>query len=217
MHDPNFVLFEVRRPIPRIRHWKKPLGKVPRFGVFSRVGHWEAYFPAVFVIWHREPKGADSGSICKHGPGSGLSVKALQWGWKHRRHLWIQNVPWQALNRRLWTRCVECGQPFRRKQSVHSHSWYGGGPGWRKPEKNVYHDGCSSLVHYRIQAEERLWMLDRLAKHEATLLGVSEDEVVQKWRAVGQFNGPDESNKAWRVTYAMTQSRGAHNDGEVSR
>lgn len=183
MHDPDYVLFEIRRPVPKIRHRKRPLGKTPSFGVFTRLGHWEAYFPAVFVIWHHEPKGADSGTVCKGGPGTGLSLRALRWGWTHRRHLWVQNVPWQAINRRLWTRCAECGQPFRRKQSVNSHSWNGGGPGWKKAETNVYHDRCSSLVHVRGQLDD----------------------------ATKVLQGTADSNARWRVDYRLRNLEAAHN------
>lgn len=68
--------------------------------LFRRIG-------SIVEIWHREPGGADSGTVCGHHPG-----------WTHFRH-WRFTFPlayeWR---RRLFTCCEWCGGRYRKTDRV---------------------------------------------------------------------------------------------------
>ena len=175
MHDPMVVAFEIRRPWPkRSKPDPKPgqsRWEWRRHGPWWRPGSWSPfvtafgrrwYFPGVITVWHVEPKGHDSGSICKHHDrwqdedGKWHSKTRNGWRW-HVHHWHIQVSPLQRIRKRLFDRCAECG----RKGSPNvSHQWDGPGVGWRKwrSRQGIYHSECSSLVSLRRQraTDERL-------------------------------------------------------------
>jgi hypothetical protein len=119
MHDPLVVAFEIRRPWPQRRN--------PALGY--------RYFPAMVVIWHREPHGHDSGEVCER------STRRL-----HVHHWRIQVPPLQALRRRLLTRCAWCGGRSVKGDCVNlSHQWDGPRGHWWQGEPGLFHHDCSPV------------------------------------------------------------------------
>ena len=124
MHTPTVVVFEIRRPWPKRR---------------DRNG-WR-YWPPVLVVWHREPTGHDSHTVCKGMSGTGLSWHNLRWALAHWRHLHCQWPPFQRVRHWLFTRCGECGFRFLWKQ---------GRFGYMSSDE-VLHDKCMALREVRSQ------------------------------------------------------------------
>lgn len=182
MHDPDVVVFDIKWPLPSWRSWR-------RNRAHKRVSG-KAYRAAIVTVWHHEPDGHDSGRICKGMGGSDLTLHNVRWAWTHRAHLWLQWPLWQSLCRRIWTRCAECGEPFRRGQATFSHGWNGDGPGWKVRPAGVYHEKCSALVGIRSQRDEFLRALALLDPTEV------------------QLSPPMTSTEAWRVRYAVETSVG---------
>src|SRR5262245_9903415 len=129
MHDPLVVAFDVVLPIP-VRRWPS-LGKRWSLSLARRTnpenlgqlvyawwrptgvecvmaGNKIGLYPFA-TIWHKEPRGADSGTYCKHYDGD-RSLSAWRW---HVHHWMIQVHPWQAVRRWLFDRCCVCGFRFR--------------------------------------------------------------------------------------------------------
>lgn len=50
MHDPLVVAFEIKRPWP---------------DSYETTGRRRRYWPAMITVWHREPGGRNSGTVCK--------------------------------------------------------------------------------------------------------------------------------------------------------
>lgn len=152
MHDPLTVAFEIRRPWPQRSRDPKDgtrwqVGLSP-FWVLAGRG-W--YFPAVVIVWHREPGGHDSGRMCpqyRRWPD-----EAGMWHGKPRHwwrwHIWhwkIQVLPLQALRRQVLTRCAWCGGRSRSGDPVNiSHSWDGPRGRWWRGEPGLFHHDCSSV------------------------------------------------------------------------
>lgn len=157
MHDPLVVAFKIPRPWPK--RTARILQTTSRWSLSLHSPFWrlfghEFYWPALITVWHREPGGADSGSVCKHfvTTHSGGRRPDNLWRW-HFWHWRIQVHPTQALKRRLWTRCAECGRSFRRGEVTMTTAWDGPGPRWFRGEPNVLHDRCHSLRALRARAE----------------------------------------------------------------
>lgn len=127
MHDPMVVVFEVRRPWPTRR---------------DKSG-WR-YWPPVVTVWHNEPRGHDSGTICKGMGSSGLSPHNLLWAVRHVSHLSAQVQPYLRVKRWLFDRCPECKRRF---------FWKDGRFGYMSSDA-VYHDQCMSLRHVRSQLDD---------------------------------------------------------------
>ena len=88
------------------------------------------------TIWHDEPGGADSGTVCSYAAAK-----------RHPQHWTLQWRHWQKIRRTLFTRCEWCGGPSRTGDWVNiSHQWYSPRPEhfWQSP-RGVYHDDCSSI------------------------------------------------------------------------
>jgi hypothetical protein len=135
MHDPMVVAFEIRRPWPRRVNW----------------GTRRWYWPAVVTVWHVEPGGRDSGTVCKHSTreqlpdGSWTATPRSAWKW-HVHHWKIQVRPLQAFRRWLLTRCAWCGGPSRKGDVVNcSHSWDNDRARWWQGERGLYHGDCSTI------------------------------------------------------------------------
>lgn len=151
MHDPLVVAHTIRKPWPKIskrRHhndgrlrirssWRKWYDIRPSsFSAFWYIGPFELYWSSLVTIWHKEPKGHDAFSVCKH---SG------RWKW-HIHHWKIQVPPLQALRRRLLTRCEWCGGKSRKGDYVNiSHSWDRAPGHWWRGERGLFHQDCSSI------------------------------------------------------------------------
>lgn len=132
MHDPMVVAFEIRRPWPSRRatpvrpgqprwewkchgRWWKPGNWSPFVTAFGR--RW--FFPSLLTVWHVEPRGADSGTVCRHT----RRVDDVA-GWKVRLHPLLRLVP------------AAISGTARRS---------GGGSGRR----DCYHRECSGLISMR--------------------------------------------------------------------
>lgn len=98
------------------------------------------------TVWHVEPDGHDSGTICKGMRGSQLTAHNVRWAWKHRRHLEVHFGFTRKVKRWLRDRCAECGDRFRWKQSRRSYM----------STDKVWHDKCMSLRHVRGQLDDAL-------------------------------------------------------------
>jgi hypothetical protein len=151
MHDPMVVAHTIRRPWPQVRRRPNRTGRrvAVRFSwrrwydfrsaVFMT--HWhvlglELYWPSLVTIWHVEPGGRDSLTVCKH---SG------RWRW-HVHHWRFQLPPLQALRRWLLTRCSWCGGRSRKGDVVNvSHQWDGPRGRWWRGEPGLFHADCSSI------------------------------------------------------------------------
>lgn len=148
MHDPLVVAFDVRLPIPRKTDptfIKIPGGKRWLFnGHYFQVGRHAWRLPVLLVVWHREPGGADSGTVCRHyrrGDGKVLNR------WRFHIHHWRVQVPaLQMARRRLLTRCAWCGGRSRKGDAVNvSPQWDGPRAPWWKGEQGLVHMDCSSV------------------------------------------------------------------------
>jgi len=128
MHDPYVVVFEFKSPL------------------FRRVGPTFKYHRAIVTVWHVEPKGHDSGSICKGMRGSGWSWANVKFALRHIRHLEIHVEPYRRVKRWLLDHCAECGYRFRWKQARHSYQ--------SSPERVVYHEKCMDLRSVRGWADD---------------------------------------------------------------
>jgi hypothetical protein len=128
MHDPMVVVFEIKSPIPRQSKAFK--------------GRWRR---SLITVWHDEPKGADSGTICKGMGGTEFTWHNVKWAWKHRRHLSVHVEPYLRVKRWLFYRCDECGYRFFWKQPRM-------GAGWDSP--HVLHFSCDALRMTKAQLED---------------------------------------------------------------
>lgn len=86
-------------------------------------------------IWHSEPGGHDSATICGHMPRS--TRARVWWTMRHSNHLRYRW--WPAVNIRRWIvdRCDHCGRRFRWREERHSY----------QGTDRVWHDVCMSLRH----------------------------------------------------------------------
>lgn len=178
MHDPMTVAFEIRRPWPKRsgvakaggprwewviyrkhakdhpgrnpRQWWKPSAWSPFVTAFGR--RW--YFPSILTVWHVEPKGRDSGTVCPHyvrwrdHTGKWRSKPLNGWRW-HVHHWHLQVPPLQDLQRRLFQRCEWCGGRSTKAAPVNvSHQWDAPkNRPWWSSKPGLFHMGCSSAPH----------------------------------------------------------------------
>lgn len=153
MHDPLVVAFEIRRPWPK-RHRRLtddgPRWRIGRSAFWTIAGR-TFYWPCMITVWHREPRGQDSGTVCKQASRYQDADGRWQWRfhpwWRFHVHHWkIQVGPLQELRRRLLTRCAWCGQGHRRRDPVNIRSnWDGRRAPWWRGERGLYHSDCSMI------------------------------------------------------------------------
>lgn len=162
MHDPMVVAHNVVLPIPR-RKWRAAKSE-PRWTFHRRrrtntenlgepvyrwwrpdgyeliVAGWVIGLYKLATIWHVEPKGRDSGEVCKHW-ANGKPLRRWKW---HVHHWSVQIHLLQGVRARLFDRCALCGRKGRPNVS---HQWDGPGVGWRKwrSRPGLYHSQCSAL------------------------------------------------------------------------
>lgn len=92
-------------------------------------------------IWHREPSGHDSGTVCGHAPHGWHQVL---WTLRHVRHLRYRWWPAFRIRKWLLDRCDHCGRRFR---------WREGRYSFQSTDK-VWHDPCMALRHVRSQLDD---------------------------------------------------------------
>ena len=89
----------------------------------------------VLELWHYEPSGRDSGSICKNWHGS--TTHRIGWTLRHAHHI---NVEWPFVARVIrWRkdRCAGCEGRFRWKDARFGYMSSG----------RTWHDACMQLLH----------------------------------------------------------------------
>jgi hypothetical protein len=135
MHDPMCVTFDILRPWPQRQ--ARPFGKDRwRFrGKFWNLAGRGIYWPCLISVWHVEPGGHDSGTVCKYRDH-----------WKHPHHWRIQFHPGQHLRRWALTRCEWCGGRSRKGDCVnHSLQWDRDRGHWWRGERGLFHESCTSI------------------------------------------------------------------------
>ena len=186
MHDPDVVVFDIKLPILRtgLRWDDDPAWSIRRRRRTNWENFWEPVYPwyrpvgyrvtmagrrlrwyGLMTVWHREPEGHDSGTICKGMGASDLTAANVRWALRHWRHLWLQVHPFERV-RRWFERCAGCGE------RMHSNSRFG----YMSSDK-VYHDWCMTLLTVRSQ-------MDDLTR---TVLGDADDTTA--WRANYRLKG----------------------------
>lgn len=167
MHDPDVVVFDLHLPIP-VRSWRS-MGREPRWGFHRRrrtnaANLGEPVFPwfqpagyechlagrriglyKLATVWHGEPEGRDSGSVCKGLRGSSFNASNIRWAIRHHRHLSLQWHTYQRVRFWLFKRCEDCGHRFFWKQERY-------GTGWDAP--GVLHRACADVRQMRHQLED---------------------------------------------------------------
>lgn len=167
MHDPMVVVFDLTLPLPKRTRWKDAREGQHRWVERRRRTNAENLSQPVYpwyrpsgytvrfagrglslrkaaTIWHVEPEGRDSGTVCKGRRGSDFNLHNVRWAWEHRRHLDVQVHLYQRLHNWLFTRCAACGHRFFWKQSRHG---YMGGD-------DTYHRQCMDLRQTRGQLDD---------------------------------------------------------------
>lgn len=158
MHSPEVLAWSILRPWPKIsKRRESPVndarGKVQiKLGShFWYVGKYELYFPSIIDVWHIEPGGKDSLTVCKDRIRD-EDGKFVRWSHAWKWHFWHYKVSWSFIygwRRRLLTRCAECGGPSR-KGNVVNHSFGGRS---KMPiylgEHGLYHSECMAKVSKR--------------------------------------------------------------------
>jgi hypothetical protein len=93
-------------------------------------------------IWHREPRGHDSGEVCGRSPQR--SAARIVWTARHVRHLHLRWWPVFRVRRWITDRCDACGQRFRWREVRHSY----------QSTDRVWHDVCMTLRHVRSDLDD---------------------------------------------------------------
>jgi hypothetical protein len=128
VHDPLVLLWTIKRPPLTPEEWRKK--------------RW----PPLLDIWHREPDGRDSGTVCPY---------RIHWRHPHHWHLRF----WPVFNfRSRFKRCGGCG---RRMNTAARFGYMGTG--------KVWHDECQALGHLRQDMTIMTETLDRLV----TTMGIT--------------------------------------------
>lgn len=200
MHDPMVVAWEVPAPIPRrykfddhkwggrsgierrrgtgaqnlgrpIYRWWRPAGY--RVAVRGRAFR----LRRLVTIWHVEPNGADTGTICKHWVAGKHKT-----AWKWHIHHWHLQVPiLQQIRRYLFERCELCGRRYPWNYAPISHQWDRQRDGhWWNITKGAYHHECSSLVHLRTTVETDVTAFRELVSMARLFEDLTEDEWVNR-------------------------------------
>lgn len=148
MHDPLVVAFEIRRPWPKRDSWKTEVaasqGVRWKFGgTYSVVAGRGLYWPCMITVWHREPGGHDSLTVCgrRTQRADGTWRRSRMWA-LHIHHWRVQVGPLQKARRRLLTRCSECGGRSTKARPVNLGSWDGERGPWWRGERGLRHMDC---------------------------------------------------------------------------
>lgn len=138
-------------------------------------------------VWHNEPKGRDSGTICKGMGSTELSWHNVRWAVAHRHHLSYRFWPYLRVKRWIVDRCGECGRRF---------FWKDGRFGYMNGTA-VYHDACMTLRHVRSQLDDATKYLQGTADNTA------------RWRVEYRLRNLDAAHNEQPAEAGKVQ----HNDG----
>lgn len=227
MHDPDVVVFDLHLPVPVEQKWRR--GHGPRWALVRRrysgptdadrrkalepwfrpnaydlwVAGREFVWWKVATVWHGEPGGRDSGTVCKGLRGSHLSAHNLRWAWQHRAHLSVRVLPYRRVRSWLFDRCDHCGHRFRWKRDAR-FSYQG--------TDKVWHGPCSAERAWRAKADERMTVLDLICD----VWGVTSSDVqalaegrVNSGKPYRSYEDANARNLAWRVMYDLEKHREA--------
>lgn len=152
------------------------------------------------TIWHVEPDGKDSGTVCKHWRKvNGESVVDRSWRW-HVHHWHIQVGFLGRLKRSLFERCTLCGRRYPWGYAPVSHGWNEPGGTWFKVSRRAYHHECSSLVAMRGVLSERDEAVRQLAAMARVFADESEERFVQRfWGGRGWSSETLDDNAMFRM------------------
>lgn len=208
MHDPMTLAWTIRRPFPQIR--KRTMTHRPPFRWRSShwyIGRWTFYWPSIIDCWHVEPKGHDSGEVCKHylpagevsswkvwllpwyragkssehDPNGASYVWDKRWKWTHWRHWSLRFIPYMTFNRWAFQRCEKCGGKSRRGHPVNvSHQWDGPRQRFGKSRPGLFHGDCSSIISLKRTIATDAEALAELFHLGRTLLDLSEEEMIAR-------------------------------------
>ena len=95
-------------------------------------------------VWHDEPNGHDSGTVCKGMGSTELSWHNVRWAWKHRDHLHYRFWPYLTVKRWLFDHCDLCGKRFLWKQARFSYM----------STDKVWHEYCQGYKQAKSQRDE---------------------------------------------------------------
>lgn len=164
MHDPEVVAFEIRRPWPKREKGRCPKDRWQwrRWSPFITLAGHRFYFPSLITVWHVEPGGADSNTVCKFKPVRLLGrnrndCARLYWWQLHVHHWQLQIHPLQRLRRYLLTRCAWCGGRHTKRDPINTGTggWYPKKAPWWRGEAEIAHSDC-----YSVLAAHRLCLCD---------------------------------------------------------
>lgn len=144
MHSPEVLVFSI----------KSPFWRTMKFGN----GKKHRVHDSIIDVWHMEPNGADSLTICRDRI-TDESGKFVRWSNAWKWHFWHYKISPSLLykwRRYLFTRCAECGGPSRKGHMVnHSDGGFGGRP--KTPlwcgEVHLYHSECLSKKTKEMQEQ----------------------------------------------------------------
>jgi hypothetical protein len=132
--------------------------------------------PIRVTVWHREPGGADSGTVCPY-----------RTHWRHPRHWKIQIHRLQHWRRRFLTRCEWCGGKQGKRDAINIGSWNAGSTShWWQGETGLQHHDCDMVW----RAHERCLCDDPLLAHGQ---GSGHCALCGKFRAWG--NEPNDADR----------------------
>lgn len=232
MHDPMVVAFQVKLPIPRrdkyrersqtkrwalgrrrftnpehvgkaIYPWRRPYGYEPV--IAGRCYRWRLFI----TVWHVEPNGHDSGTVCKHydrwQDEDGWHTKQRR-AWLFHVHHWHIQIPvLQGLRARLFDRCTLCG---RKGRPNISHQWDGPKVGWRKwrSRGGLYHHECSELVSARRSINESADLIRHLFAALRVELDIDERDLLAR------LTDPKSRGLEFHESYRLTRLLGFERD-----
>lgn len=163
MHSPEVLAFTIRRPWPTIRKRDNPTGPRRHFFIyrlherwhasaFAYLGGYELYLPSMIDVWHMEPGGADSLTVCKNRiVDDDGNFERWSTAWKWHVHHWKVAFPiLRDIRRALFTRCEWCGSRQRKRDRLNNscRNWSAWTPlsTTRFGERSLMHWDCMSVA-----------------------------------------------------------------------
>lgn len=161
MHSPEVLAHSIHNPIPKRMQRIQP-HQYPKFELplrrrsdgswytapFMRAFGYEWYFESIIDIWHMEPHGKDSLTVCRDRivDADGKFVRwSHAWKW-HINHWKVSPTIVYKWRRKLLTRCNECGGRSKKGNVVNHSTGNRVETPWWCAEYGLYHSECASKV-----------------------------------------------------------------------